>query len=210
MRGDPLAAKPGAEPWDRPAWPKRGNCSVNVLYESIGRALNFWEFLEVTLAHLYAGLCEQSLFDNAANQAYGRSLNFSTRLAKMRAAGERYFQKRPHQSLEGEFSWALRYAEGYSHRRNDIAHGLVRLIDMVFDPRAGLLSGEPSRWCLVPPDFREDKFIAPNMPAYVLTSREINQLRDAFIKIQGRTWALALAVELPQHALRRRRAVPHP
>jgi len=195
-------------PWDRPPFPKQGNRSTFVLYASIGRALIFWEALETTLARLYAALCEQSLYDDHANQAYGEPLNFRKRLANLKAVGCRYFQKRPHQDLEADLAWVIKHADGYSQRRNDVAHGLVREIDLVLDPRASLRGDAPLRWCLVPPNFRETKFIAPNVPAYVLTSREINRLWRSIEIIIRRAWILANAVELPQHALRRKHAAP--
>lgn len=55
------------DPWDRPPFPKRGHRSTLSLYVSIGRALNFWEMLEVALARLYSALSEQELFDERTN-----------------------------------------------------------------------------------------------------------------------------------------------
>lgn len=189
------------EPWDRPPFPKQGNRSVVALYASIWRALNFWEQLETTLAHLFAALCEEELFDEMANQAYGEPTNFRGRIAGLKAAGCRDLQKRPNQTLEGDLAWVIRHAVGYSERRNDVAHGLARLIRM--DDINAIL-GTDMRWCVVPPHFREDKFVAPNTPVYILTSREINNLAHAITAIDVRAWDLARNVGLPQHASRRR------
>jgi hypothetical protein len=198
-----------AQPWDPPPSPKRGNRSRRVLFEAIGRALATWEEVETMLAHLYAALGGHSMFDAVANNAYGSELNFRNRLSTLREIGCRHFQKHSDQALEGDLAWIIRHAEGYSQRRNDVAHGVVRFIDMVSDPRKTLL-GSNGEWCLVPPHFRETKFTASNMPKYVLTSREINRLPEPFWQITRRTFHLARAVELPQHALRRRSAVPPP
>jgi hypothetical protein len=88
-------------------------------------------------------------------------------------------------------------------------HGVVRLLHMVLDPRRGLLTA-PTEWCLVPPHFREAKFVSPDTPAHILTSREINHFAAAFWPVIRRTHELAAAVELRQHALRRKFAVPPP
>jgi hypothetical protein len=197
--------------WEPPPFPKRGNRSCRALYEAIGRALSTWEELEARLAGLYAALCGQSQFDDDANNAYGRELNFRNRLAELERAGCRYFVKRPDQTLEGELAWVIRHAKGYSQRRNDVAHGVVRVLRMVLDPRQGVLSvSVPTEWCLVPPHFREAKFVSPDTPAHILTSREINHFAAEFWPIIRRAHALATAVELPQHALRRRSFVPPP
>jgi hypothetical protein len=198
-----------ADPWHPPPFPKRGNRSSRALYEAIGRALCTWEELETMLAHLYAALCGRSQFDAKANHAYGEELNFRNRLTELERAGCRYFVKRPDQTQEGELAWVIRYVRGYSQRRNDVAHGVVRLLHMVLDPRQGLLTA-PTEWCLVPPDFREAKFVSPDTPAHILTSREINHFATAFSPIIRSTHALASAVELPQYASRRRFAVPPP
>jgi hypothetical protein len=195
-------------PWDAPPLPTRGNRSERVLYEAIGRALSTWEELETRLAGLYAAFCEQSQYDRATNNEYGAPANFRVRLAALERAGCRYFVKRPHQDLEGEFAWLIRTADGWAQRRNDVAHGIVRFLHMVRDPQATLLSGNPIECCLVPPHFREAKYISPDTPAHILTSREINSFAIAFWPIIRRASDLADAVELPQHALRRRFAVP--
>jgi hypothetical protein len=115
----------------------------------------------------------------------------------------------PHQDPEGELAWLLRFIEGYAQRRNDVAHGVVRLAHIVLDPNKTLLSFEGSpQWFLVPPHFRGNKFVAPHVPAYALTSREINGFAKAFWPIIRRASSLADDVELPRHALRRNSAVP--
>jgi hypothetical protein len=197
------------DPWDAPPFPKRGNHSRRVLYESIGRALSTWEELESTLARLYAAFCGKDQYDTEANHAYGTELNFRNRLTELQRSACRYFIKRPHQDLEGDLAWVVRYATGYSRRRNDVAHGVVRLLHMVLDPRQGFLSAEPG-WCLVPPHFREDKFSSPTLPDYILTSREINRFANAFWPLVRRAHALSDTVELPHYASRRRSAVPPP
>jgi hypothetical protein len=198
-----------ADPWDAPPFPKYGNKSSRILYESIGRALSTWEELECFLASLYAALCGKDRAETEANNKYGKMNNFKDRLGELNRAGCRYFVNRPNQNLEGEFATIIKFTKGYSARRNDVAHGIVRMIHMTRDPSAGMLSFRgPPQWCLIPPHFREAKYISPSIPAHVLTSREINGFSRAFWPIIRRTHALTNQIEFPQHALRRKRAVP--
>jgi hypothetical protein len=195
------------DPWDPPPLSKRGNRSNRALYEAIGRALSTWEELETILPGLYAALCGHSRFDPAANNAYGKEPNFRKRLTALERAGSRYFMRKPDQILEGELAWVIRNSAGYSRRRNDVAHGVVRLLD----PQQGTLTvSVPAQWCLVPPHFRGAKFSAPETPVYILTSREINGFAVAFWPIFRRAHALVDAVELPAHALRRKSFAPPP
>ena len=119
--------------------------------------------------------------------------------------------KYPNQAIEGEFSWVVTFTTGYSHRRNDVTHGVMAMIHMATDPKQSFLSGYgPPQWALVPPHFREAKFVSPNTPAHILTSREINAFTEGFWRIIRRSQLLSHAVELPQHALRRKHALPPP
>ena len=173
------------EPWD--ARPKLGNRSSRVLYEAIGRALTTWELLETYLADLYAAFCEADCFDEKANHSYGKPLNFYGRIIELRRAACEYFVKHPNQSVEAEFCWVVKFTNGFSHRRNDVAHGVVAMLHMARDPQETILSGlGPPQWCLVPPHFREAKFVSPETPAHILTSREINAFTNAFWPIKYR------------------------
>lgn len=195
------------DPWDPPPFPKHGNRTGAPLFEAIGRALIAWEELETTIAHLFAALKGKSLFDKEANNFYGEPYNFRDRLRGLEQAGRQYFTKYPNQSLEGDLAWIIRYADGYSRRRNDVAHGVVRLLHVILDPSQTLLSG-PAEFCLVPPHFREAKFVTPDMPVIILTSREIRRFENGFWSIVAKAHLLGSAVELPKHALRRTFAVP--
>lgn len=195
-------------PWDAPPFPKRGNKTERALFESIGRALTAWENIEAFLASLFAALQGKDLTNREAHNEYGIEANFQGRLRALREAGDAYFVKRPNQALEGEFFSLLKEIEGWSARRNDVAHGLVCAMHLARDRSRTLLSGGPLEWCLVPPEFREAKYLDRNTPAHILTSREINAFAAAFFPVARRAHALTRAVELPQHALRRKRVVP--
>lgn len=186
--------------WDPPKFPERGDSDHSVLLESVGRALTSWEDLESFLAHLYAGLSEKSLYDQTAIYEYGALPNVPSRVEALRLAGNAYFIKYPHQTLEAELCWVANNFLGWSQRRNDVAHGVVRLIDMAKDRRKTFLSSA-NEWALVPPHFKEKKHFEPNIPARILTSIEINRFAHAFWEITHRVFALSKAVELPRFAL---------
>lgn len=178
------------EPWDRPPLPKRGNRSDRVLFKSIGRALNAWEEVEISMAHLCAAFATGDRFDSQANHAYGEPSNFNARRDRLQHAAERYFLAHPSQDVEGEFCRLMRLATGYSARRNDIAHGHSLPIQWTVDPaaRPSLLSiAGHHEWCLVPPHFSAKKFTGKNRPAYAFTSREVHQFGQVF-------WDIAHAV----------------
>ena len=194
-------------PWEPPLFPDHGDNDNKTLFESIGRALTAWEDLESFLSHLYAGLSEQSLYNQEAIYRYGSFCNVSIRARDLRASGEAYFIKYPNQHLEGELSWIIKSFSGWSQRRNDVAHGVVRLIDIAKYTRISLM-GASTSWCLAPPHFKEEKHFATNTPARILTSVEINRFSDAYWSLLRRVFALSQAVELPIYASQRKLVVP--
>jgi hypothetical protein len=168
------------DPWDRPQFPKRGNCQ-RTLYEAIGRTLMAWEEVEGAFAHLYSTFLTGWPFDVEANRQYGEPLNFVHRVDGLRAIACRYFHRHPSQDIEGEFDAIMRLAHGWSGRRNDVAHGRAR-------PSSWIIESETQglhRWCVIPPHFRAQKF-AGERPAYVLSSREIRRFGEAFWELAHR------------------------
>src|SRR5580700_10361416 len=85
------------------------------------------------------------------------------------------------QALEGEFDVILRFALGWSGRRNDVAHGRARPSSWIIESETqGLV-----RYCVIPPHFRAAKF-TEERPAYVLSSREIRRFGEAFWELAHR------------------------
>jgi hypothetical protein len=195
-------------PWDAPPFPKHGNRSQRALLEAIGRALTTWEELESFLSHLYAAFCEKSAYDEVANFEYGQVTSVRRRMDELSRVAAVYFMKRPNQQLEGDFCSVVHQVNGWSGRRNDIAHGVVRLIELVRDPFGKTLLSASTEWCLVPPHFKEEKYIRFDTPAHILTSREINAIAKAFWPLIREIAALCRSIELPHFALQRTRALP--
>lgn len=186
-----------AELWDRPPFPRRGNRSQRVLFEAIGRALMAWEEVEVSLSHIYSAMKTESRFDDAAAHEYGAPNSFWARLTLLEQEAQQFFRRRPHQDREAEFCGILRLARGYAGRRNDIAHAVVRHIHWQIDlgSPVTLLSIAPHfEWCVVPPDFRGNKFTKRNRPLYVFTSRELSRFAGAFWEIQRKATILGAEI----------------
>jgi hypothetical protein len=78
---------------------------------------------------------------------------------------------------------------------------------MAKNPRQTFLSSA-SEWALVPPHFKEEKHFAPNVPARILTSVEINMFAKGFWEITHCVHDLSMAVELPHFALPRTLGAP--
>jgi hypothetical protein len=198
-------------PWDRPPLPRRGNLSLPVLFESIGRTLNAWEEIEISMAHLHAACDSGNRFDERSGHEYGDPPNFRQRAAMLQESFCRYCCRRPSQEIEGEFMRLMRLVDGYSARRNDIAHGHVLWIDWAIrrEPRRPLLEVAPYiEWCVVPPHFRANKFTDDQRPAYALTSREINEYGKVFGDIAAAMsnlsiWTIQHA-PVPLHGIRPR------
>jgi hypothetical protein len=186
------------EPWDRPPFPARGNRSERVLFESIGRALMAWEEAETTLAQLYAVFATGWARDEPANKEYGVPPNYGQRMQALEKKASVFFARYPSQDDEGAFSAIVQEANGYSGRRNDIAHGVTRHIHWIINPRSSesLLSlADRLGSCVVPPHFRGNKFTKKNTPEYVLTSREINRFALAFWDIARHVMNLGVLLE---------------
>ncbi|WP_158812084.1 hypothetical protein [Beijerinckia sp. L45] len=196
------------DPWDVPPIPTRGDEYGDALFAAIGRALIAWEEIEVSLAHLYSALCEKSPYDDGSNLDYGLPSNFNGRLEKLNDKAETYFIKYSNQGLEGRLHELLYRIKRMSARRNDIAHGVVRLFDIVKDPNITLLGAIDSGWCLVPPHFKGVKHYDRNTPIVLFTSRSIKKVESGFWTLKVDIHSILKIIELPHFALTRQFALP--
>jgi hypothetical protein len=173
-----------------------------VLYEAVGRALMAWEEVECELSHLYSAFITRWPFDIEANRKYGEPLNFVHRAQALERVACRYFCKNPCQDMEGAFAEIMRLANGWSTRRNDVAHGRARPSHWILNPgsRETLLGVRgPLQWCIIPAHFKEDKFI-DDEPTYVLTSPEMRRFAAAFWSIAKQTSEFMHKIEAPSRA----------
>jgi hypothetical protein len=186
---------PCSSPWDRPPFAKCGSAQ-RVLYEAIGRTLMNWEEIEGSFAHLYSAFVTGGRHDTTANRQYGEPLNFAHRIEGLKTVARRHFHKHPSQDTEGTFDEIIRLSLGWSGRRNDIAHGRARPSQWLSQwlIKSETTTHEFARWCVIPAHFRGEKF-PDDIPAYILSSREIRRFGDAFGKLAGRVETFAYELE---------------
>jgi hypothetical protein len=192
------------DPWDRPPFPIKGALIDDEIYLAMGHALSAWEEYEVDLSWLYAVLTERPVHSEAAYQDYvANADNFIQRATKLETAGCRYFCRRPNQPDEADFIEILRTGRGWSLRRNDIAHSVVRPAPRVYDATSGMTFENwlklPEEYLLYPPEYAAKKFGTYGRPAYAYGFAELSHFAQVFRENGYQVNALTLR-------LRRRRA----
>lgn len=92
----------------------------------------------------------------------------------VRKAAEIAFISRPNQQLEGSFEKLALNAEGFSARRNEIAHGIVYQIDQISFFRELLDNGTQHlrHFALIPPYYLGRKH-NQGLPAYAYTLKSM-------------------------------------
>ena len=164
-----------SKPWDAPPFPVRGDETDDATYAAVGRFLSAWEELEESLGILHAKFTGQP--SPEAEWRYGNGRTFADRLFSLAEAASLFFVKTPSQSLEAEWCCLHKQASGFSDRRNEIAHGIVRPIvwlDHTFGPPYQRAPESAFQFCLVPPFYTFRKFDNVSFrPKYAYTSAEI-------------------------------------
>ncbi len=168
-------------PWEVPPIPLYGDPKEDDTYMGVGRVLSAWEGVELVLGQIYShfvGMCYQL----GAFHEYGAGRIFSERFVIIARAAEKFFVKWCDQDLEGEFLRNSLAVHGFSNRRNDVAHGIVRPKEWIepidpFNP----LARTPTTFLLVPPQYKFSKFDQNNRPTYAYNLAMLLQLdRDLF------------------------------
>jgi hypothetical protein len=178
-------------PWDQPPMPKHGDANNGVLFEWVGRLMSQWEHVEYNLSRLYSVFAGNP-DDGETLREYGKGTIFRERLRKFRECANRYFLAHPNQELEAEFDALCMAAEGFSGRRNEVAHGVsfpTRLLPFFRDRNAST-----DRWAITPPYFALRNYDQAGYAKYGYTSRELNQLvlRMGTLLIRIRTFHEAM------------------
>jgi hypothetical protein len=186
-------------PWDRPPLPSKGDDDDDITYAGVGRVVTEWEQVEQALAALYSLLVGR-FEDREATREYGEGAVLKGRLERLARVAEGFFVSIRNQDLEGEFDSLLDKVRLYADRRNDIAHGRVWDIEW-FIRRPGVLPDPNIRFqfCVVPPDYKGKLFNPNNMPLYVYTRPELNNLQGVFHgfthEVMQLTWKLRRFLE---------------
>ena len=167
---------PVSDSWDKPfPLPSSGDDNERLTFDGVGRAITAWESVEFELSRLYSIFAGDP--DGSAIQEYGRGQIFRERLKSLKEAGERAFIRRPDQGLEDIMGCLGGTAQGYSNRRNEVAHGIVFLVSSLtfFRVRFCTAAGECS-WALIPTYYNIRKHNNDGAPTYAYTSTELRAL----------------------------------
>jgi len=172
-----------SNPWDRPPIPPFGDRFEEMTYTAVGRFITQWENIEIELSHLYAIFIGKYFKPEAYDQYYDKSKTLNMRLKTLEDAAKNYFIKHPNQVNESDFSDLAIRVKGFSERRHEIAHGVVRpyhryaFMTEWSDP----YDKDTSRTCLVPPHYQRDWIGDMQLPVYVYASPEIDALSQKLI-----------------------------
>ncbi len=145
--------------WDVPPLPTIGDDDEEATYAGVGRVTSQWEAIEFQFSRLY------SIFVGKPDEemrAYGAGRIFRERSKILAEAARDYFIRNPDQELEGQLHALTIRAEGFSDRRNEIAHGIVFQLQRLSFFREQM---DPSvrgkfQWGLIPPYHTSQKHAA--------------------------------------------------
>lgn len=168
-----------ASPWDIPP-SDTGDPIPDPIYTSVGKALSAWEELEVEISCLFAVLIGLRRRSPEAYAAYAAGVGFSGRSTIVEKASEPFFIKHPNQTDEGDFTSMLIRLRGYSLRRNDIAHGVVRLLSRISIALGTGGTRITSSYFLVPANYMRKRFLASETPRYHYSSNMIDSFQATF------------------------------
>jgi hypothetical protein len=137
-------------PWDQFPIPYDGDEDDAHTYEGVGRVMTAWESVEFDLSRLYSIFAGDP--DGQVMTEYGQGRIFRDRITALRLIASKWFLARPNQALEGDFDRICAHAEGFSLRRNEIAHGIVMQVDgLLFFRMAFKLTDDRPRYACIPP-----------------------------------------------------------
>ena len=132
-------------------------------------------------------------------QRYGEGRIFRDRLAMLRTKAETYFIARQNQELEGTFNCLTKAAEGFSDRRNEVAHGMVFPIHTVtfFRSKFAPDIGTKEQYAIIPPYYLLRKHDATGAPMYAYTYRELRILEEKLLTLSEKLGEFRVALLSP-------------
>lgn len=161
-------------PWEPPKPSPRGDSKPTPIYTAVGMALSSWERVEHDLADMFAiftGSVRGLVNDDPAIRAYGTIISYKQRIQVLEAAAKAYFARNKRSGLERSFKILLKKCNGWSDRRNDIAHGIVlRLPDY--------------NYRLWPALYNSKKYpLNTNGPVFIYRASQIRSFNTAFRRL---------------------------
>lgn len=167
-------------PWDIPTRPKRGDKTPTPIYTAVGQTTSAWEFLEYSLAEIFAVFTGSRMSKNAGStpavRAYGTIVSYRTRCGVLTAAADAYFRANPNSRLERSFKNLLKKCDGWANRRNDAAHGIAL--------RTKIVSG----YCLYPTPYNSKKYpLDTRAVVFIYRASQIRKFVTAIRKLRRQT-----------------------
>lgn len=180
-----------AVPWNSYPLPTTYDEDDRVTYEAVGRVISSWESVEFELARLYSGFVGDP--DGDALQAYGLPRIFHDRLEHLKKAAAAHFVQRPNQYHEGASQHIQVKAEGFSFRRNEVAHGIVMPVSSLsfISQRA---TNQTAPFFAVLPPYYTIRRHTEGMPRYAYTRVELNDLSRKLISLVEEIQALRICL----------------
>jgi hypothetical protein len=166
------------DPWDRPPIAPRGDDHEDISYAAIGRLTSQWESIESELSHLYAIFIGQYFKHEAYDEYFEKTRNFNMRLKAIEESGAKFFLN---QKTEIEFHALITKIRGFSERRHEVAHGIVRpyYVYAMLTEWSDPFDQDRTRTCVVPPHYQRNWHDEKTkIPIYVYTSIQIDRISD--------------------------------
>jgi hypothetical protein len=189
-------------PWDVPPFPTDGDDIEDSTYAGVGRVMSGWESVELELSYfhsLFVGRHEQL----DAMREYGTGDTFQSRKRLLAQSASAFFTRHHNQEIEGDFCRLIIDATKFSHRRNDIAHGIVKPFEWIIPPEYYFFTNNsfvdncvaaPNKFVLVPQDYTGKKFDANNKPVYTYVSATMISLQNSMYALYTTAHSLRFTV----------------
>jgi hypothetical protein len=179
-----------SDPWDVPPFSGRGDDSAEAIYAAKGKAVSEWENIEVALSHLFSVFSGLAWDSREGYQRYGELLAFRDRASRLEAMGHTFLIRHCNQELDNTFDGQLERVRGFSARRNEITHSVVRNILVMSGYKVS--DGWQQRrhtyqFLLVPPIYNERKYSESNKPAFIYNSDDIRTFSEHFLQLRVET-----------------------
>lgn len=184
-------------PWDRPTKLVRGDLRRIDVYAAVGHVSSAWEDLEVSLSHLFAALRSEWPYNPQSYLPYGSKIGFKDRVEGLERQACVYSRANPNQHIEGELLLLFSAARGFSQRRNEVIHGIVRpfaLVASAGTPEDPIRHTQDWTYCLTPPHYTQRKYTHDNMPEYLYSSVEMAEIHNHLVKLKRVTDDLVEAI----------------
>ncbi len=171
-------------PWDMPFLAQEGDIDPERIYAGIGRVSCQWEDLEISLSHLYSCLVGKPHQADAMYD-YGDKAAFRARVRILLEPAHQCFRD---QDREAQLDQLCEELIGFSCRRNDVAHGVVRPKEFYAGAQA-LTSKSvvefPTTYTywLVPAHYKMEKAGSRELPSYAYNQKLLYELQQNLLRL---------------------------